>query len=71
MKILSVNGEQVKVKYIGFTADYNPGEDPGFGGIHNDVWASDDGRKFIHLIVSETWAEYDFEKHGAIVLEEE
>lgn len=67
---LSVYGETIEVKRIGFVANFKPGEDPGPGGVTDDVWEAEDGRKFVEVYITQKWREYDKERFGTIWTEE-
>lgn len=68
---LNVYGKIVEVERIGFISNWLPGEDPGPGGMQDDVYRSADGQEFVERYITCSWQEYDRKRDGLIWTEEE
>lgn len=64
--ILKVHGKTMVARYIGFVATCKPGDMLDLGDTLDDVWMSEDGRKFVEVYVNQSWKEYDSEVDGPI-----
>lgn len=68
---LLVNGKSVKVELVGFVSTWLPGEDPGPGGMQDNVYRSTDGQEFVEVYITCSWRRYDRKRDGLIWTEEE
>lgn len=67
---LTVYGIPTEVKKIGFISSYKPGGSIGPGDTTEDVYAAEDGRKFVEVYITSSWREYDEAKDGPIWTED-